>query len=132
MITLRNIETGKAQFVASLDGIDMDLWVATGDPVPTDLANVGYVFVDGQLEPALSPTPPLTPLQYMLLWTPTERAAIRTTSDATLADAFDLLRIATAVTLDDADIIAGIALALSLGILTESRAARIAGGMPPE
>jgi hypothetical protein len=70
-------------------------------------------------------------LEYLLLWTQAERTAVRGSTNAALVDAYHLLLATPTVDLANADILAGIALAESLGILTQARAARIRAGLPP-
>jgi hypothetical protein len=80
----------------------------------------------------VDPPPPLPLLEYLLLWTPAERAAVRASANETLVDAYFLLLATPTVDLGNADVLAGIALAQSLGILTQARADRIRAGLLPE
>jgi hypothetical protein len=128
VIVLRHLETDARQIVASLDGIDLDVWEATEEDVPADLASRAYTVVDGDLVPR----PPVMPLfQYLLLWTATEALAVEDTTDPELRRAYQLLRALATVDLALPEVQAGIARARQLNILTEARAARIAAGLPP-
>jgi hypothetical protein len=80
----------------------------------------------------VDPPAPMPLLDYMRLWTPTERAAVRATTSEILADAYHLMMASPIISLSNADVIAGIDLAQSLGILTEARAGRIKAGLPPQ
>ena len=79
----------------------------------------------------VDPPAPMPLLDYMRLWTATERAAVRATTNETLADAYHLMLASPIISLNNAEVIAGIDLAQSLNILTEARAARIKAGLPP-
>jgi len=128
VITIRHLLTGEHQFVAALDGIDPDVWEATAEVVPTDLASRAYTTVDG----ALKPKPPvMSRFDYLRLWTPAEALAVQDSSNADLRWAFLLLNGLETVDLAVPEVQQGIAAALALNILTEARAARIAAGLPP-
>jgi hypothetical protein len=129
VIVIRHLETGERQFVASLDGVDLERWEETTEAVPDDLATRAYIVIDGDLQPK----PPVLPLfQYLRLWTPAEALAVEATTNTDLRYAFFLLRSTATVDLGVAEVQQGIALAVTLGILTEARAARIRAGLPPE
>lgn len=128
-MTIRNIQTGERQFVASLDGVDLAVWEATGEAVPDDLAARAYAVVDTQLQPK----PPVMPLfDYLRLWTPTEAMAVEASTDQAMRYALFLLRALVTVDLATTEVQAGILKARELNILTEARAARIMAGLPPE
>lgn len=79
----------------------------------------------------VDPPEPMPLLDYLRLWTIEERIAVRASDNAVLVDAYFLLLATPTVDLGNADVLAGIALAESLGILTEARANRIKAGLPP-
>ena len=79
----------------------------------------------------VDPPAPIPLLEYMRLWTFEERTAVRTTTNEVLADAYNLMLASPIISLSHPDVLAGIDLAQSLGILTEARAARIKSGLPP-
>src|SRR4051794_40945224 len=76
--------------------------------------------------PAPGPDP-VTALAFMERFTPDERQAIRAkaTTNAQLADFFDLLRAAQIVHLGDARVVAGMDLMVSLALITAARKAQI-------
>jgi hypothetical protein len=129
VITIRHLETGERQFVASLDGIDLEVWEETAEPVPADLAARAWVVVDGELQPAPRSMPVI---DFLLLWTPAETLAVMQTTSPMMAVAWSQTLASPRINLSDERVIAGAELAVSLGILTEARAARILAGLAPE
>ena len=131
-MTIRHKTTEERQFVSSLDGVDLDVWETTDEPVPADLATRAYVTIEGALVPKPEPERGFTKSEFLDLWTPAETVAVMQSTDALMAYfwartlAWDGLFL-----LSDSRLIAGAMHALSLNILTQARADRILAGLPP-
>jgi hypothetical protein len=120
---------GVRQIVASLDGVDLTVWHDSGEAVPQDLESRAYATING----VLAADRRFTKAEFMDLWTPAETVAMMRSPDALLA--YFWLRVLASdgdVTMLDSRTVAGIAQAVTAGILTTARAARIRAGLPPE
>lgn len=72
-------------------------------------------------------TPQMSKLQFLRLFTPVERIAIRSSRDPIVADFLQLLDIASEVQLTDDDTVAGVRYLEQQGLLTAGRSAEILG-----
>jgi hypothetical protein len=133
MITIRNLETDEREFVASLDGIDLAVWEATDEPVPSDLAARAYTVIDGALAPVPEPERRFTKPEFLDLWTPAETVAVMQSTDPLMAFFWARTLAWDGVfLLSDERVIAGATQAVTLNILTQARADRILAGLPPQ
>jgi len=73
------------------------------------------------------PRKPISPLEFMRLFTVQERVAIRTAGDPVLDDFLDMVRVAGSVLMDDPMVVQGLAYLQVQGLLTPERAAEIGG-----
>ena len=76
--------------------------------------------------------PPISCIDFVALWTPAETLAVMQTTSPEMAVAWAMTLASPQIHLDNPLVLAGIALAESLDILTPARAARIRAGLPPE
>lgn len=86
------------------------------------------------LQESIAKRVPLSALDFLRLFAPAERIAIRLAAQANpvLADWYEQFRFAQTVSLEHPDVVAGLAALRDAGLLTSERVAAIMAGKPPE
>jgi hypothetical protein len=74
---------------------------------------------------------PLTRLQFQLLFTAAERAAVRASTDAGVEDFLELSRIADSIDLTDSTTVSGVNHLQTAGLLSAARVAQVLAGQSP-